>query len=59
MAMKPLRLAADTNVLLNWADKVESVLDALAVIEERLPLADKLVTPSVLADLDDVGPGTS
>ena len=49
--MKPLRLAADTNVLLDWADKLESVLDALAVIEARLPFADKLVTPSVLDEL--------
>jgi hypothetical protein len=37
MGMKPLRLAADTNVLLGLADGVESVLDALAVIERRLP----------------------
>ena len=49
--MKPLRLAADTNLLLDWADKVESVLDALAVIDERLPQADKLVTPSTLDEL--------
>lgn len=49
--MKPLRLAADTNLLLDWADKVESVLDALTVIEERLPAADKLVTPSTLDEL--------
>lgn len=51
MAMKPLRLAADTNLLLDWADLVESVLDALAVIEERLPQADSLVTPSTLDEL--------
>ena len=51
MAMKPLRLAADTNVLLDWADEVESVLDALAIIDHRLSQADKMVTPSVLDEL--------
>ena len=49
--MKPLRLAADTNVLLDLAEGVESVLDALAVIEQRLPDTDKLVVPSVLDEL--------
>ncbi len=49
--MKPLRLAADTNVLLDLAEGVESVLDALAVIEQRLPETDKLVVPSVLDEL--------
>lgn len=49
--MRPLRLAADTNLLLDWADKVESVLDALAVIEERLPQAEQFVTPSTLDEL--------
>ncbi len=43
--MKSLRLAVDTNVLLDWAEGVESVLDALAVIEKRLPETDKLVVP--------------
>jgi hypothetical protein len=49
--MKPLRIAADTNLLLDLADEVESVLDALAVIDDRLPEAEKLVTPSVLDEL--------
>jgi predicted nucleic acid-binding protein len=49
--MKLLRLAADTNVLLDLADKVESVVDALAVVDERLSQPDKLVTPSVLDQL--------
>ena len=49
--MKLLRLAADTNVLLDLAEGVESVLDALSVIEQRLPEADKLVVPSVLDEL--------
>jgi hypothetical protein len=49
--MKPLRLAADTNVLLDLADGVEAVVDALAVIEQRLPEVDKLVVPTVLDEL--------
>jgi predicted nucleic acid-binding protein len=46
-----LRLAADTNVLLDLADGVEDVLDALAVIEQRLPDAERLTPPSVLDEL--------
>lgn len=49
--MKPSRLAVDTNVLLDLADEVEDVLDALAIIEDRLPKADRLVPPSVLDEL--------
>lgn len=49
--MKPSRLAVDTNVLLDLADKVDDVLDAASVIDDRLPAADKLVTPSVLEEL--------
>lgn len=49
--MKPLRLAVDTNLLLDLADQAESVLDALAVIDQRLPEADRLVPPSVLDEL--------
>lgn len=49
--MKPLRIAADTNVLLDLADEVEFVLDALAVIEERLSQPDKIATPSVLEEI--------
>ena len=51
MAAKPLRLAADTNVLLDLAAEVEDVLDALAVMERRLSDADRLVSPSVLDEL--------
>jgi hypothetical protein len=51
MAAKPLRLAADTNLLLDLADQIENVLDAVAVIEQRLPEADWLVSPSVLDEL--------
>jgi predicted nucleic acid-binding protein len=46
-----LRIAADTNVLIDLADAVESVLDALAVIEQRLPDSEYFVTPSVLDEL--------
>src|SRR5438552_6753662 len=51
MAAMLLRLAADTNVLVDVEDCVEDVLDALSVIERRLPNADRLVTPSVLDEL--------
>jgi predicted nucleic acid-binding protein len=49
--VKPSRLAVDTNVLLDLADEVDDVLDAASVIDDRLPDADKLVTPSVLDEL--------
>lgn len=49
--MKPSRLAVDTNVLLDLADEVDDVLDAASVIDDRLPDAAKLVTPSVLEEL--------
>jgi rRNA-processing protein FCF1 len=51
MGTKPLRIAADTNVLLDLADEVESVLDAFATIDRRLSQTDKVVTPSVLDEL--------
>lgn len=51
MDAKSLRLAADTNLLLDLADQDEDVLDAVAVIEQRLPEADWLVSPSVLGEL--------
>ena len=49
--MKPLRLAVDTNVLLDLAGEVDDVLDAIAIIVRRLPYTDKLVLPSVLDEL--------
>jgi len=49
--MKPLRLAVDTNVLLDLAEGVESVLDAFAILEQRLPDHDLYVLPSVLDEL--------
>lgn len=48
---KLLRLAADTNLLLDLADNVESALDAVSIIDRRLPEADWLVPPSVLDEL--------
>lgn len=49
--MKPSRLAVDTNVLLDLADEVHDVLDAVDVIDDRLPAAERFVTPSVLDEL--------
>lgn len=51
MEMKPSRLAADANVLLDFADEVHDVLDAVDVIDDRLPDAEWLVTPNVLDEL--------
>jgi predicted nucleic acid-binding protein len=51
MDAKPLRLAADTNLLLDLATGDEDVLDAMAVIDQKLPEADWLVSPSVLDEL--------
>ena len=49
--MKPSRLAVDTNVLLDLADEVHDVIDAVDVIDDRLPDAERLVTPSALDEL--------
>lgn len=49
--MNPLRLAVDTNVLLDLAGEVDDVLDAMAIIARRLPDTDKLVLPSVVDEL--------
>jgi hypothetical protein len=51
METKPLRLAGDTNLLLDLADSDEDVLDAVAVIDQRLSQADWLISPSVLDEL--------
>ena len=49
--MKLLRLAVDSNVLLDLAEGGESVLDTLALLDQRLPGNDMLVVPSVLDEL--------
>lgn len=49
--MKPSRLAVDTNLLIDLAEEVHNVLDAVDVIDDRLPDAEWLVTPSVLDEL--------
>lgn len=49
--MKPLRLGVDTNVLLDLADGLDSVVDAFAVLAQRLPSSDVFVVPSVLDEL--------
>ena len=49
--MKPLRLAVDTNVLLDLAEGVDAVVDTLALLDQRLPGNDMLVVPSVLDEL--------
>ena len=44
-------MAGDTNVLLDLAEGDEDVLDAVAVIHQRLPHAQWMVSPSVLEEL--------
>jgi predicted nucleic-acid-binding protein len=44
-------IAVDTNVLLDHAIGDEDVLDALAVIRDRLPQAKLIVPPTVLEEL--------
>src|ERR1700722_16675898 len=51
MEAKPLRLAGDTNLLIDLAAGDEGVLDAIAVIDQRVPEADWLISPSVLDEL--------
>jgi predicted nucleic acid-binding protein len=51
MGMKPLRLAVDTNVLLDLVEPVEAVLDAFEVLDRRRPDHDRLVVPSVVDEL--------
>jgi hypothetical protein len=51
MEAKPLRLAGDTNLLLDLADEDEDVLDAVSIIDQRRPHAEWLVSPSVLDEL--------
>jgi len=51
MGTKPLRLAVDTNVLLDLVEPVEAVIDAFEVLDRRLPDHDRLVGPSVLDEL--------
>jgi predicted nucleic acid-binding protein len=49
--MKPPRLAVDTNVLLDFAEEIDTVLDAFDLLDRRLPDKDMLVVPSVLDEL--------
>ena len=49
--MQPLRLAVDTNVLLDFAAGVDAVLDAFELLHQRLSDKDMLVVPSVLDEL--------
>jgi len=49
--MKPLRLAVDTKVPLDFSDGVDAVLDAFDLLDRRVPDRDMLVVPSVLDEL--------
>lgn len=50
-AKSPVLLAVDTNVLLDRADENELVIDAFDTIARRLPLAEFIVTPTVIEEL--------
>jgi len=49
--MKPLRLAVDTNVLLDLAEGAESVQHAFALLDQPLPGNDQLDVPSGLDEM--------
>ncbi|MEI6396437.1 MAG: hypothetical protein WCT12_35690 [Verrucomicrobiota bacterium] len=49
--MKPLRLAVDTNVLLDLAEGMDAVLDTFALLDQRMPGNDMLIVPSVLDEV--------
>lgn len=49
--MTPLRLAVDTNVILDWAAEMDDVLDALSLIQQRLPDSSHIIPPTVLDEL--------
>jgi len=54
--MRPLRLAADTNVLLNQADGVDDVVDALRIIFRDAPIEESDEDkPGVILDYDPDG----
>jgi len=54
--MKPLRLAADTNALLNEADGVDHVVDALRIIFRDAPIEESDEDkPGVILDYDPDG----
>lgn len=55
---EPPLIAADTNVLLDYAQEDDTVVDCFDVLHERLPHSSTLILPTViheLADLADQG----
>jgi len=56
---QPALIAADSNVLLDYAQADEIVIDCFDLLRERLPGSSVLVLPTViseLADLVEAGP---
>ena len=51
---EPLLIAADTNVLLDYAKEDESVIDCFDTIRRRLPASPILVLPTVIHELADL-----
>jgi predicted nucleic-acid-binding protein len=50
-AKKPQLIAVDSNVLLDRAADDEMVLDACDILRHRLPMAEFILTPTVLEEL--------
>lgn len=51
MAARPQRVAVDTNVLLDLANKEEIVVDAIATVRRRIKPVKIVATPTVLHEL--------
>ena len=51
MAAQPPRVAVDTNILLDLANKEEAVLDAIATLRRRIKPVKIVATPPVLHEL--------
>jgi len=50
--LQPPLIAADTNVLLDYAEEEEIVVDCFGVLRQRLPDSSVIVPPSVLYELE-------
>ena len=51
---EPLLIAADTNVLLDYAKEDETVIDCFETLRGRLPRSPILVLPTVIHELADL-----
>jgi rRNA-processing protein FCF1 len=50
----PPLIAVDTNVLIDWADEYEIVIDCFTTIRRKYPNAPIIVPPTVIVELADI-----